>query len=295
MGHELPRQDAPHAWRGNVLPHVGHSDCPDHRPTAPFRERIIASPTTHSAKIAHDLRALGVRPGGVLLVHSSLRSLGPVPGGAETVIQGLLAAVGEEGTLLLPALSYQHVNSQTPLFDAVETPSNVGALPEYFRTRPGTQRSVHPTHSVCSVGPRAEVLLADHWCDETPCGRFSPFRKLREIGGQLLMLGCGLCPNTSMHAIEELIVPPYLFGPEVDFRLRLADHIEYEKTYRTHGFVGYKQRYERLAEYMPSRALRVGPCLRATGHLFDVPVMWETALREYRRDPLAFAEREVAW
>ena len=34
-----------------------------------------------SERIAADLRALGVKAGGVLLVHSSFKSLGPVPGG----------------------------------------------------------------------------------------------------------------------------------------------------------------------------------------------------------------------
>jgi len=57
-------------------------------------------------QIANDLKALGLREGGVLLVHASLRSLGKVPGGAETVVRGLLHALGEKGTLLMPALSY---------------------------------------------------------------------------------------------------------------------------------------------------------------------------------------------
>ena len=103
--------------------------------------------------IAAALRSLGVRRGGSLLVHSSLRSLGRVPGGAETVVRGLLAALGEDGTLLMPALTYEFVRSHNPVFDVRGTPSNVGLIPEDFRLRPGTQRSIHPTHSVCAVGP----------------------------------------------------------------------------------------------------------------------------------------------
>ncbi len=61
-----------------------------------------------------DLLALGVRPGGVLLVHSSLRSLGPLPGGAESVIRALLAVLGPDGTLLMPALSYASVGATGP-------------------------------------------------------------------------------------------------------------------------------------------------------------------------------------
>ena len=57
-------------------------------------------------KITKDLRSLGVKAGDVLLVHSSLSSMGHVEGGAETVIAALRAVLGEEGTLMLPTLSY---------------------------------------------------------------------------------------------------------------------------------------------------------------------------------------------
>jgi len=78
--------------------------------------------------------------------------MGHVPGGPETVIRGLLGALGEGGTLLMPALSYNLVRLAAPdvypLFDYKNTPSIVGKITEYFRTRPGTLRSLHPTHNV---------------------------------------------------------------------------------------------------------------------------------------------------
>jgi len=84
-------------------------------------------------EIASDLKTLGIQPCDIVLVHSSLKSLGYVNGGPETVIQGLLRAVGDDGTLLMPALSY----GQEPhdVHGTHETPSNVGAIPEYFRKR----------------------------------------------------------------------------------------------------------------------------------------------------------------
>ncbi len=242
------------------------------------------------AQIAGALRALGVQPGGVVLVHAALRPLGPVPGGAETVVRGWLEALGPEGTLLMPALSYEHVTPDQPVFDVATTPSNVGALPEYFRTRPGTRRSVHPTHSVCGVGPRAEELLQSHGLDTTPCGSHSPFGRLRAVGGQVCFFGCGLRPNTSMHAIEEHSVPPYLFGAEVTYRLRDAAG-ERTQTYRTHGFAGWAQRYDRIADLLTAPALRTGPCLNATVHLLDAPAMWDAALTALRENPLHFVER----
>ena len=242
-------------------------------------------------RIARELLAVGLRPGGVVMVHSSFHALGPVPGGAETVVRGFLRALGAEGTLLMPALSYKFVNARQTLFDVRLTPSNVGYLPEYFRTRSGTLRSMHPIHSVCGVGARAAALLARHDLDTTPCGAHSPFRRLREVDGQVCFLGCGLRPNTSMHAVEELVVPPYLFGPEIAFRLR--DHMgrEREQTYRTHGFADYRQRYDRLADLLDANALHAGPCLQAPIHILDAPPMWEAALTALRNNPFALVER----
>ena len=53
-------------------------------------------------ELVAQLKQLGITPGGILLVHSSLRPLGKVEGGAETVVNALLEALGPEGTLLMP-------------------------------------------------------------------------------------------------------------------------------------------------------------------------------------------------
>jgi aminoglycoside 3-N-acetyltransferase len=235
-----------------------------------------------------DLLALGVRPGGVLMVHSSLRALGNVPGGAETVIEGLLATLGEDGTLLMPALTYERVTRQNPRFDVRHTPANVGIIPETFRTRESTRRSVHPTHSVCAVGPLAAALLDPHLDDDTPCGPHSPFHTLPHHNGQILMLGCGLEPNTSMHAIEELVVPPYLYAPPIEYALTMADGTMLNKTYTPHNFHGWLQRYERVEHLLSEPALRRGPVLAAEAYLIEAAALWDAALPALRRDPLYF-------
>src|SRR5262245_18922652 len=51
--------------------------------------------------LAGDLRRLGVEPGDVVMVHASLRAIGPVAGGADAVLDALEAVVGPEGTLLM--------------------------------------------------------------------------------------------------------------------------------------------------------------------------------------------------
>jgi len=243
-------------------------------------------------RIAAALMACGLRRGGIVLVHSSLSSMGYVLGGAETVIRGLLEALGPEGTLLLPTLSYEYVGAHQRVFDMLHTPSNVGAIPEHFRTREGTLRSICPTHSVCGIGPLAEAILSEHHLGETPCGSHSPFRKLRDLGGQILFLGCGLRPNTSMHGVEELAQPPYLFGETITYRVILTDGDEICLRLRHHGFEGYRQRYDRIEPLlMLGEELHVGKVLAATVHLLEARAMWQKALAALEQDKLFFVER----
>jgi len=257
---------------------------------------VLADLGQSEARLRDDLLALGVRPGGVLMVHSSLRSLGPVPEGAETVIRGLLAALGTEGTLLMPALTYEHVGRHNPVFDVRHTPSNVGVIAETFRLRPGTRRSLHPTHSVCAVGPLSRVLLEPHAADTTPCGPHSPFHTLPEHGGQILMLGCGLEPNTSMHAIEEMVAPPYLFDEPCDYRLIGEDGQVQTKAYTLHPLHlrGWVQRYDRVEPLMAAPGLRRRPVLAAKAFLLEARALWEAALAALRRDPLYFVDPPAA-
>jgi aminoglycoside 3-N-acetyltransferase len=191
----------------------------------------------------------------------------------------------------MPALSYAAVTPEQPLFDVRSTPSCVGIIPETFRLTPGVLRSLHPTHSVCASGPRAADLLARHGADTTPCGPGSPFRAVPSVGGQILMLGCGLRPNTSMHSVEELVVPPYLFGPPLTYTLVAEDGTRTSKRYTTHGFEGWEQRYDRIQQLLGAPDLRVGMVLDATCHLVEAARLFECAQDTLQGDPLYFVDR----
>lgn len=245
---------------------------------------------TCANKIAADLADVGISRGDTILVHSSFKSLGEVPGGIETVILGLLQAVGAEGTLLMPALSYRIKPSET--YDPQLTPSIVGAIPDYFRRRPGTLRSIHPTHSVCAVGRRAHELLDEHWLDCTPCGAHSPFHKIVESQGKILMLGCGLQSNTTMHALEEYVEPPYLYGNNAVYTIRNHQGEVYQKEYKTHGFDlhGYHHRYDHVMELDTRTFLRQGRVLQAEVFVMDATALKKAVVEKLRENPFFFVE-----
>lgn len=255
-------------------------------------QNMVPAATAQINQIAEDLKALGLPEGSVLLVHSSLSSLGQIEGGPESVIQGLLKALGPEGTLLFPTLSYKLVNEQQPVFDVEQTGSNIGAINEYFRKREGTIRSIHPTHSVAGTGKLAGEILSGHEEDNTPCGPHSPFHKLKNYPSFLLMLGCSLYPNTSFHAIEEVIGTPYVIADDqITFTIRLGDS-EYQKPYFVHGFDGWAHCYERLEEIWGAPDLKRGNVLQADCWLMPIPAMWEVAMNKLREDIMFFVREE---
>ncbi|MBO4277810.1 MAG: AAC(3) family N-acetyltransferase [Clostridia bacterium] len=240
--------------------------------------------------ISEGALALGVAPGDTLMVHSSLKSLGEGFTPAD-VIEGLTCALGKEGTLMLPALSYLTCNAKHPEFDYYATKSNVGAIPEYFRTSvPGVLRSVNPTHSCCALGKNAEYLTSGHILDETPCGENSPFRRLMQLGGKILFLGCGMNPNTSMHAVEELVVPDYLFGDTVEYRASDAQGNIHTLRCRAHNFKGVAQCYYRLASLLGGDELRRGFIANAECVLVQTVPMWRKAEAAYRKNPHYFID-----
>jgi aminoglycoside 3-N-acetyltransferase len=242
-----------------------------------------------SSTLANDLRAIGLRRGDVVVVHASYRSLGIEH--PETIIHALIHAIGDSGTLLFPALSYL----QTPptVHDTRTTPSCVGFLSEYFRTRPGTRRSLHPTHSVCGIGADLEDLLDDHVEDSTPCGPRSPFHKLLHCGGKILMLGCELRPNTTMHAIEEYAVPPYLFGAPLTYTITDAKGTTFDKTYTPHDFRGFVQRYDRVEALLDRPQLMQGFVGKAAAYLIDAGALYRQALAQLSHDPFFFVDRDT--
>jgi aminoglycoside 3-N-acetyltransferase len=172
------------------------------------------APVTQS-DIVRGLRALGLEPGCSVLVHSSLSSLGYVEGGADAVIDALIETVGTAGTVLVPTLTgSEALNAENPpVYDPAATPCWTGRIPETLRLRPQAVRSLHPTHSVAAIGGRAGELTAGHDLCITPCGPNSPYGRLAQSGGYILLLGVNHDVNTSFHLVEEIVGVPYHMQP----------------------------------------------------------------------------------
>lgn len=139
---------------------------------------------------------LGIGEGDIILVHSSFKSVGTLENGADTLISGLLAALGEEGTLVFPTLcqkDWEHIYETWHL----DKDSDVGYLTNYFRKLPGAKRSDQATHSVAAIGKHAEYLTETHGLTgkrachmgETPFASDSPWQKMYDMGSKILLIG----------------------------------------------------------------------------------------------------------
>lgn len=146
-------------------------------------------------------RELSLERDSSLIMHSSLRSLGYVEGGAATVLDALLEVIGPEGNLMLPTFNYSRPLPE-PYYDRDHTPGRTGAIPEAARKRPGAIRSLHPTHSVAVIGADAAALTRDH-LKFRAFGLGSPIDRLAQQGGKVLLLGVGHTSNSMIHLAEE--------------------------------------------------------------------------------------------
>lgn len=157
-------------------------------------------------KICTVLNELEIKKGDVVLLHSSLSSMGRVDGGAEAVIEAFIEVLGTGGTLAMPAFS----DDTSRPFDTVVTPSDTGIMTEKFRQREDVLRSYHPTHSVCAFGKFAGEITESHQTAQTPCGKGTPFEKIHDFKGKIVLLGVDMNRNTILHTAEDIADIPYL-------------------------------------------------------------------------------------
>ncbi|MDE2743386.1 MAG: AAC(3) family N-acetyltransferase [Gemmatimonadota bacterium] len=167
-----------------------------------------------------DLRALGVKPGMVVLVHSSLSAMGWVCGGAVAVIAALQEVLGSTGTLVMPAHSpdltepsgwesppvpeswWPVIRENMPAYDPELTPTrSMGIIAETFRKQRGVLRSAHPQVSFCACGPQASRITDNHAL-AFGMGEHSPLARIYDLHGFILLLGVDHGNNTSMHLAE---------------------------------------------------------------------------------------------
>lgn len=157
--------------------------------------------------LLNQIKDLGIEKEDTLLIHSSMKAIGQVEGGADTVLD-VFSEYLEEGLLVLPTHTWRQMNDEYPLFDPKTEPCCVGILPELFRQRDGVFRSLHPTHSLAAKGKDAKSFTEGEEKFDTPCNRQGCYGKLYDRKAKILLVGVGFNRNTFLHGVEEWLDVP---------------------------------------------------------------------------------------
>ncbi|WRS29306.1 AAC(3) family N-acetyltransferase [Actinomycetaceae bacterium MB13-C1-2] len=152
--------------------------------------------------LENDLGSWGVPREATLLIHSSMKSIGQVQGGADSVIE-TLSSFFDPGLLVLPTHTWMSVHQDGDVFDVETSPSCVGVLPDIFRGRNDVIRSWHPTHSVAVRGADAEEFTDGEQLARTPCPKDGVYGRLLDREAYIAFLGCPMTKNTYVHGVEE--------------------------------------------------------------------------------------------
>lgn len=182
---------------------------------------ILNTPEFQSKEtLKHQLRQLGITSGDALMVHSSLKSMGWIAGGAQAVVEALMETITEAGTLIMPAQStdnsdpvywmeppvpenwHQPIRDELPAFDPyLSGMRGMGKIAECFHRHPLTIRSPHPSHSFMAWGSRAADWMREQPIDDS-FGKKSPLAKMMQADVKILFIGVGFDSCTALHYAE---------------------------------------------------------------------------------------------
>jgi len=248
-----------------------------------------------AAQIVQTLEALGVR-GQHLIAHVALRAFGEVDGGALAVCTALLEAVGDNGTVVMPAFTHtETVRSAPDQNGTAGTPAamrhvafhpdlpvsrELGAVAEAFRRLPGVLRSSHPTHSFAAWGRFARDVLSTQR-DNNP---FGPMKKLNVMQGQVLLLGSGLDAAVAIHLAEERFGSPYLTR-RTAVRVNAAG---YDERVVLENVPGCSRAFTHLEAQLDPAKVRSNALPNGTARKIPLRYLVLLATRAIEKDPLAF-------
>jgi aminoglycoside 3-N-acetyltransferase len=227
-----------------------------------------------------------------LVVHASLSSFGDVEGGANSVCTALVDAVGDSGTIVMPAFTYaETLTEPTPSRGAPQprgvayhpdlpVTAEIGIIAETFRHYPGVLRSSHPTHSFTAWGRQARDVLSTQR-DNNPLG---PLKKLNVMQGHVLLLGASSRVVTAIHIAAERPGPIHL-GRRTAVRVNAAG---YDERVVLENVPGCSLTFGRLDEHLDPSKMRSAQLPSGIARKIPIRYLVQLATRLLDKDPTFF-------
>ena len=164
-------------------------------------------------QLKEQILQMGIKPDDTVLIHTSMKAIGTVEGGADTVIDAFIECL-PGGLFLVPTHTWGVVNKNQPVYDVRSTVPNIGALPRVAAFRKDGIRSLHVTHSIWAHGKGAEEFIKGEEHAETPCPIGFAWSRLADVNAKILLLGVTHSRDTFIHSIDELAQIPDRIQPE---------------------------------------------------------------------------------
>lgn len=153
-------------------------------------------------ELKHQLHRMGILPTDTVLIHTSLRAVGPVEGGAEGFLDAFCEYLSE-GLFLVPTHTWSNVNRGNPVYDVSATVPCIGTVPRIAAFRPDGIRSLHPTHSIWAHGKGAEAFIRNEENAASPAPVGFCWDRLADVQAKILLIGVGHNRNTFIHSVDE--------------------------------------------------------------------------------------------
>lgn len=162
------------------------------------------------ADLLAQLREMNVPTDSVVLMHSSLRAVGAVEGGAQTLLNALIEHCTANGGLFcVPTHTWHNMGREITL-DMTGTDNCLGAFTAVALADGRGIRSESPIHSMVVFGDRekAEKFVADEPFITSTTAPESCWGKLFTWDGYVLLTGVAHNRNTYLHAVGEILGLP---------------------------------------------------------------------------------------
>ncbi|MDE1549233.1 AAC(3) family N-acetyltransferase [Jeotgalibaca caeni] len=239
------------------------------------------------------LADMGLSGNETVLIHSSYKSMGPIEGGPEAVLDYLMEYFAD-GLLVLPTHTWAYIHAKNPEFHVASSPTNVGILTELFRQREGVYRSYHPTHSVAAFGKDAATFVEGAEQFDTPCARGSAWGKLLDREAKILLVGVDLRRNTFIHGIEEWVdIPGRITDTQEELYVVRPDGTRISVPSRRHTPTSWSEHFWKVDEVLQETgAMWLGKLGEAEVRICDTVRLTEVLTEMLEAYPDLFSDNE---
>jgi aminoglycoside 3-N-acetyltransferase len=175
-------------------------------------------------ELTRDFRALGIEPGDVIMLHASIRAVGEVAGGPDSILLALKSALTNEGTLMMYAscpryydevgrgnlapAQEEELRNKLPAFDpsTARSARENGALVECLRTYPGSRVNPHVARFVLWGKQAVHLISCQPW--NYAFGPDSALERFLLLDGKIVLLGSDHDAVTFFHYAEHIAEVP---------------------------------------------------------------------------------------